>query len=121
MTMPPKCFQYQIVALNASVHQRNRYQLQITELNQYGYPLQRAQWQFQTLRGLLAFLEKHFPNSTLQNPKEKLCIQFQTLRSSEPANSAAEIAASHSDMPKQLHPDREIYSTQPDQMIASCG
>lgn len=121
MCQPPKQFQHQIVYLNGSTQSRNRYQLQITEIDRYGYPVQRAHWHFQTLRGLLTFLEKHFPESTLLSQAPRLSILFQATRFNSASPMSEEIVVSQPDMPNQLHPDRELYSMSANRMKASCG
>ncbi len=126
MCQPPKRFQHQIVYLNGSTHSRDRFQLQIAEVNQYGYPVQRAYWRFQTLQGLLTFLEKHFPDSTLLRQDPRLCLLFQAARFNSSAlnlesQSSVEIVESPVDMPSQLHPDHELCSTPVSLVQASCG
>lgn len=51
------------IRFRGSSHPQGRYQLQISELNQHGQLQYRAQWDFPTLRTLMVFLNKHFPNS----------------------------------------------------------
>ncbi len=51
------------IRFRGSAHPMGRYQLQISEVSWNGQPLYRAQWDFPTLRTLLTFLQRHFPDS----------------------------------------------------------
>lgn len=54
-------YQHQIVRWNRSGDRRARYRLQIVEVATGSSPIHRAQWDFETFRGLLTFLSKYFP------------------------------------------------------------
>jgi hypothetical protein len=67
--MPPYYYRHQVIRWNPTSNQPVRYCLQTVALSPTGEPLQQAQWDFTSLRGLLNFLSKHFPDvdaTTLQ-------------------------------------------------------
>lgn len=72
--MAPQDYRHQIIRWNGSYDQLSRYQLRIVAIDQDGQPLHRAEWNFETIRGLLSFLQRHFPDRYAQ-PNE-LPIQF---------------------------------------------
>jgi len=76
--MSPKHFQHQIVRLNGANQPLGKYQLKISSLDANGEP-QRAQWNFQTFKGLLKFVQKHFPDSDLLEQASNLYIQFRVV------------------------------------------
>jgi hypothetical protein len=55
-------FRYTI-QFHGSTHPQGRYQLQICEIDSKGHPRRKVQWNFSTLRNLVVFLKKYFPNS----------------------------------------------------------
>jgi hypothetical protein len=69
-------YRHQIIRLNGAAEIVNRYQLQISEINQQGHLLPRARWNFKTFRGLSTFLEKNFPDSHPFVQDENYLIQF---------------------------------------------
>jgi len=74
--MPPQNYRHQIIRLNGADPQAAKYQLQMFELGQQRQPRYRAQWSFQTYKGLLAFLKTYFPSSSLLQQETKQPIQF---------------------------------------------
>jgi hypothetical protein len=55
----------------------SRYQLQIAEIGNNGQPLRRVQWDFPTLKNLVTFLKKYFPNSqALSIAGDQPCLGF---------------------------------------------
>ena len=58
-------YQHRIVRLTGAKQQVGTYQLHISQVGQPGQSTHRAQWNFQTFKGLLTFLRKHFPDSEL--------------------------------------------------------
>lgn len=51
------------IQFRSGAHPNAKYQLKISEINNYGQLVYRAQWDFPTLKTLLIFLKKHFPHS----------------------------------------------------------
>lgn len=60
--MQPQQYHHTI-RFRGSTHPEGRYQLQISEVCANGQLQYRAQWNFSTLKQVLAFLAKYFPNS----------------------------------------------------------
>lgn len=73
--MPLSEYRHQIIRLNGSTLQTAKYQLEICRINANGSPLQRAQWNFQTFRGLISFLQRHFPDSEILQQASNFYIQ----------------------------------------------
>lgn len=119
-------YSYQVICLNGSNQLTGKYQLYISEIGQQGEIIQRVRWHFRTIKGLLSFLKKHFPDSELLHQDISRCIQFQVAPQrlvSIPTDptSLAKIAVLEPDMPSQLHPDRVFSSTLANQVTVSCG
>ncbi len=123
---------HQIICLNGASHAVGKYQFQIAQINRQGQLVQRARWNFHTIKGLLAFVQKHFPDSDLLRRDLNECIQFQVVptlatyaptmpQETEKPKLAVKIVATEPGMPSQFHPDREILSTLPTLATASCG
>lgn len=75
--MMPPTYCYTIRFLG-SAYPKARYQLQISEISHDGCPHYRAQWDFLTLRSVLMFLKKYFPNSyALAIPGEERSLSFE--------------------------------------------
>jgi len=51
------------IRFRGSSHPKGRYQLQISEIAADGQVFYRAQWDFPTLKTVVDFLKKNFPNS----------------------------------------------------------
>lgn len=51
------------IRFHGSTHPQGRYQLQISEIDSNGCPRFKVQWNFPTLKTLVLFLKKYFPNS----------------------------------------------------------
>lgn len=73
-------YRHQIIRWNGAIPQTRRYQLQVFELGEYGQPMHRAQWSFETFRGLLNFLGKHFPDSALLSEAGTPSIEFRVVQ-----------------------------------------
>lgn len=73
--MQPQCF-YHTIRFRGSAHPQGRYQLQISEVNPNGQLQYRAQWDFPTLRSLMVFLNKYFPNSQALNSFNSPALTF---------------------------------------------
>lgn len=69
-------YRHQIIRWNGSCHQAAKYQLQVIELCESGKTTHRANWNFETFRGLMTFVEKHFPDCDVLN---QAAIQFRVL------------------------------------------
>ena len=67
-TMTSSTLQHKVIRLNDRDRQAAKYQLLIFETGQHGEPLHHIKWSFRTFRGLLVFLQKHFPDSDLLTP-----------------------------------------------------
>lgn len=72
-------YRHQVVRWNGTSQQAAKYQLQVISLGHAGQPIHRANWNFETFRGLLNFLKKHFPDSDLLNQTVISAVQFQVL------------------------------------------
>jgi hypothetical protein len=57
----PHQYHHQIVRWSCSGDRPIRYRFQIIDTATGSSPISRAQWDFETFRGLLDFLEKYFP------------------------------------------------------------
>jgi hypothetical protein len=121
MCLSPTRYQHQIICLNGSNPQSGKYQLQISEINSNGRLLQRARWNFRTFKGLMVFLQRHFPESELLHQEISQCIQFQVVKALNDWNSLEGSVGSAPDMSRQVHPDHEAWSTLPGLVPASCG
>jgi len=75
-TMISKTYQHRIVRLNGAETPQAKYQLQVAAIAPGGKLLYRAQWQFQTLKGLRRFLQKHFPDSPVLQETAGVRMQF---------------------------------------------
>ena len=51
------------IRFHGSTRPQGRYQLQISEIGSNGCPRCKVQWNFPTLKTLVLFLKKYFPNS----------------------------------------------------------
>ena len=51
------------IRFHGSTRPQGRYQLQISEIDSNGCPRCKVQWNFPTLKTLVLFLKKYFPNS----------------------------------------------------------
>lgn len=67
------------IRFRSGAHSDAKYQLQISELNNNGQLIYRAQWDFPTLRNLLLFLKKHFPHSQALDTSMSQPISFERL------------------------------------------
>ncbi len=77
--MQPQIYRHTI-RFRGSAHPQGRYQLQIAEIRNDGQIIYRAQWVFPTLRNLLTFLKKYFPNSqALTMPENQPSLAFDTV------------------------------------------
>jgi len=65
------------IRFHGSTHPQGRYQLQISEVSPDGQLQYRAQWDFPTLKTLLVFLNKYFPNSQSLNSVGQLTWSFE--------------------------------------------
>lgn len=75
--MKPQTYRHTI-RFRGSTHPQGRYQLQISEISASGQPRYRAQWDFPTLKNLLVFLKKYFPNSqALASSSEHPSLAFE--------------------------------------------
>lgn len=117
----PSRYQHRIVCLNGAEQTTGKYQLQISEINHQGRCVQRAKWHFCTVRGLTAFLKRHFPESELLQQDLSRCIEFQVVPLAQPQPLRERTVEFAFDMPRQLQPDRVTYSTLPALVKASCG
>ncbi|XGV98635.1 MAG: hypothetical protein ACAF41_06785 [Leptolyngbya sp. BL-A-14] len=68
-------YQHCILRLNGTSQINGKYRLQIAEVTSSGQPVSRAQWHFQTLKGLLSFIERHFPASSHEDISRHLRFQ----------------------------------------------
>jgi len=67
------------IRFHGSTHPQGRYQLQISEIDRNGCPRCKAQWNFPTLKTLVLFLKKYFPNSeALISNKAQATLGFDT-------------------------------------------
>ncbi|NJP09317.1 MAG: hypothetical protein HC866_07365 [Leptolyngbyaceae cyanobacterium RU_5_1] len=78
--MEPYIYRYTI-RFRGGENYQCRYQLQISEVGQDGRSLYRAQWDFPTLKNLLTFLKRYFPNSQALTPTNQLSLGFDTVLS----------------------------------------
>jgi len=79
MNMSSQIFRHTI-RFHGSTHPQGRYQLQISEIGSNGYPRCKAQWNFSTLRNLVIFLKKYFPNSeALSHNNARAGLGFDTI------------------------------------------
>jgi hypothetical protein len=67
------------IRFRGSSHPQGRYQLQISEITTDGQVFYRAQWDFPTLRTVLDFLKKNFPNSQALMTLENQGTAFDTI------------------------------------------
>ena len=74
--MAPQSYRHQIIRWNGDRQQLGKYQLQIIAIDHDGNPLHRAEWNFETFRGLLTFLKTYFPDSDYLEKINRLPIQF---------------------------------------------
>jgi len=81
--MQPQQFQQyrHTIRFRGSTDPQGRYQLQISEVCANGQLQYRAQWNFSTLRQVLAFLEKYFPNSQALPYPQTRSLSFETVLS----------------------------------------
>lgn len=54
-------YQHRILRSNGPSQLNGKYRLQIAEVTPAGRPVSHAQWHFQTLKGLLSFIDRYFP------------------------------------------------------------
>lgn len=73
--MQPQRF-YHTIRFLGSAHPQGRYQLQISETKLNGQLQYRAQWDFPTLKSLMVFLNKYFPNSQALNSFNSPALTF---------------------------------------------
>ncbi len=78
--MMPPTYRHTI-RFRGSNYPHGRYQLQISELSADGQLFYRAQWDFPTLRTVLAFLKKYFPTSQSMSMMEHQVARFDTVLS----------------------------------------
>lgn len=76
--MVPNNYRHQIIRWNGNTEQPCKYQLKVAEVIQNGQTVYRASWTFSTLRGLIKFVSKHFPESDLLDQIDYSTIQFKT-------------------------------------------
>ncbi|MDX2244410.1 MAG: hypothetical protein NW224_27360 [Leptolyngbyaceae cyanobacterium bins.302] len=69
------------IRFRGSVHPQGRYQLQILEMSADGEVRYRAQWDFSTLKHVLAFLQKYFPNSQALTSTRQQSLGFENVLS----------------------------------------
>lgn len=78
--MKPPTYRHTI-RFRGSSHPHGRYQLQISEISSDGQLFYRAQWDFPTLRTVVAFLKKYFPTSQTLMIMENQVSGFDTILS----------------------------------------
>lgn len=74
-------YQHRILRSNGTSPLDGKYRLQIAEVTPTGQPISQAQWHFQTLKGLLSFIERYFPTDNHDEISRHL--QFQVMSATD--------------------------------------